>query len=138
MTTSRRESAKPVATARRIRTASGEWPTDPHSGRLGVMFKTIPTYSLYGLDAIPADVIVQRDGVRVVERGTGRTFFDVKQESDTRKQAGVQSGGPALVRRESAPARNITGLYSPTSPSTPECRRREIHKPIYARMSNSM
>jgi magnesium chelatase family protein len=42
--------------------------------------------------------------VRVVEQGTGRTLVDVKQESDSRKQAGVQSGGPSLVRRESAPA----------------------------------
>ena len=68
------------------------------------MCQTIPSYYLYGLDAIPADVIVQGDVVRVVERGTGRTLVDVKQESDTRKQAGVQSGGPSLVRRESAPA----------------------------------
>ena len=68
------------------------------------MCKTIPTFYLYGLDAIPADVIVQGDVVRVVERGTGRTLVDVKQESDTRKQAGVQSGGPSPVRRKPAPA----------------------------------
>jgi len=68
------------------------------------MCETIPTYYVYGLDAIPADVIVQGDGVRVVERGTGRTLVDVKQESDTRKQAGVQSGGPSPVRRKPAPA----------------------------------
>ena len=97
------QSAKPVATARRIRTASGEWPTGSHSGKLRVMCQTIPTYSFYGLDAIPADVIVQRDGVRVVERGTRRTLVDVKQKLDTRKQASVQSDGPTLVRRESAP-----------------------------------
>jgi hypothetical protein len=67
------------------------------------MCQTIATYYVYGLDAIATDVIVQRDGVRVVERGTGRTLVDVKQESDTRKQAGVQLIGPNLVRRESAP-----------------------------------
>src|SRR6516162_7300901 len=54
------------------------------------MFKTIPTFYLYGLDAIPAHVIVEGDRVRVAERGTGRTLVVVKQESDTRKQAGVQ------------------------------------------------
>ena len=67
------------------------------------MCKTIPTFYLYGLDAIPAHVIVEGDRVRVAERGTGRTLVVVKQESDTRKQAGVQSGGPTLVQRELAP-----------------------------------
>jgi hypothetical protein len=67
------------------------------------MCQTIPTYYLYGLDAIAADVIVQGDGVRVVEPGTGRTLVDVKQEPGRRTPAGVQSGGPTLVRRESAP-----------------------------------
>jgi hypothetical protein len=67
------------------------------------MCKAIPTYYVYGLDAISADVIVEGDGVRAVERGSGRTLVDVKQESDTRKQAGVQSGGPTLVQRELAP-----------------------------------
>jgi hypothetical protein len=65
--------------------------------------QTISTYSLYGLDAIPADVIVQGDGVRAVERGTRRTLADVKQEPGRRTLASVQSGGPNLVRRESAP-----------------------------------
>jgi hypothetical protein len=65
---------------------------------------TTPSYSLYGLEAIPADVIVEGDGVRVVERGSGRTIADVKQEPGRRTPAGVQSGGPNLVRRESAPA----------------------------------
>ena len=67
------------------------------------MCQTIATYYVYGLDAIPADVIVQRDRVRMVERGSGRTLVDVKQESDTRKQAGVQGCHPNLVRRELAP-----------------------------------
>jgi hypothetical protein len=73
------------------------------------MCKTVPTYFLFGLDAISADVIVQGDGVRVVERGTGRTLVDVKQESDARKQAGVQSGGPNLVRRKPALETMSTG-----------------------------
>jgi hypothetical protein len=67
------------------------------------MCQTIPTYYLYGLDAIAADVIVQGDVVHVVERGTGRTLVDVKQERRRHTPAGVQSGGPNLVRRESAP-----------------------------------
>jgi hypothetical protein len=96
------QSAKPVATARRMRTASSEWPTGSHSGRLGVMCKTIATYYVYGLDAIAADVIVHGDGVRVVERGTRRTLVDVKQKPGRRTLASVQSGGPNLVRRESA------------------------------------
>jgi magnesium chelatase family protein len=68
------------------------------------MCKTIPTYYVYGLHAIPADVIVRRDGVRVVERGTGRTLVYVKQEPVGCAPAGVQSGGPTLVRRKLAPA----------------------------------
>jgi hypothetical protein len=67
------------------------------------MGKTIPTDSLYGLDAIPADVIVQRDGVRVVGRKSGRTLVDVKREPGRCTPAGVQPIGPNLVRRESAP-----------------------------------
>ena len=67
------------------------------------MCKTIPTYYLYGLDAIAADVIVQGDGVRAVERKSGRTVCEVKQEPSSSTPAGVQSGGPTLVRRESAP-----------------------------------
>ena len=62
------------------------------------MLTMIPTYALYGLDAIAADVIVQGDGVRVVERGTGRTLVGVKQEPVGCVPAGVQSGGPNLVR----------------------------------------
>ena len=67
------------------------------------MCKTTATYYLYGLDAISADVIVQGDGVRVVERGTGRTLVGVKQERGRRTPASVQSDGPTLVRRELAP-----------------------------------
>ena len=67
------------------------------------MCKTIPTYYLYGLEAIPAEVIGQGDGVRVVERGIGRTLRYVKQESDSCIQAGVQSGRPTFVRREPVP-----------------------------------
>src|SRR5262249_3041616 len=130
------QSAKPVATACRIRTAPGEWPTGSHSGRLGVMCKTIPTYYLYGLDAISADVIVQRDGVRVEERRTGRTLVEVKPESDTRKQAGVQPIRPNLVRRESAPARIIAELYCPVSPSLPEFQRHDIDAASYGRINN--
>jgi hypothetical protein len=33
------------------------------------MPKTIPTYALYGIETIPADVIVGPSGVRVVEWG---------------------------------------------------------------------
>jgi hypothetical protein len=98
------QSAKPVTIARWMRTAWGEWPTGSHSGRLGVMCQTIPTYYWYGLDAIPAYVIVEGDRVRVAERGTGRTLVEVKQEPVGCAPAGVQSDGLNLVRRESAPA----------------------------------
>jgi hypothetical protein len=67
------------------------------------MCQTIATYYVYGLDAIPADVTVQRDGVRVVERKSGQTLREVKQEPNSSAPAGVQPGGPNLVRRESAP-----------------------------------
>jgi hypothetical protein len=69
-----------------------------------LMTQTIPSYYVYGLDAIASDVIVQGDGVRVVERKSGRTLCEVKQGSETRKQAGVQPVCPTLVRRELAPA----------------------------------
>jgi hypothetical protein len=92
-----------------MRTASGEWPSGSHSGKLGVMCQTIPTYYLYGLDAIPAHVIVEGDRVRVAERGTGRTLVEVKQEPVGCVPASVQSGGPNLVRRESAPETMSTG-----------------------------
>ena len=72
------------------------------------MCKTIPAYSLYGLDAIAADVIVQGDGVRVVERKSGRTLCEVKQEPNSSAPAGVQPGGPNLVQRKPAPGRMTT------------------------------
>jgi hypothetical protein len=80
------------------------------------MCQTIPTYFVYGLDAIPADVTVQRDGVRVVERGTGRTLVDVKQEPGRSTPAGVQPIGPSLVRRESAPETMTTKLICLSCP----------------------
>ena len=83
------------------------------------MCQTIPTYYLYGLDAISADVIVQGDGVRVVERRTGRTLVAVKQESDSREQAGVQPVCPSLVQRKPAPETMSTGQSSLSLPITP-------------------
>ena len=59
------------------------------------MHATIPTYVLYGLDAIPADVIADTDCVRVVERGTGRVLAT--------QQACMQVGLAILGRRRSAP-----------------------------------
>jgi hypothetical protein len=100
------------------------------------MCQTIATYYLYGLDAISADVIVQGDGVRVAERGTRRTLVDVKQEPGRHTPAGVQLGGPNLVRRESAPARIIAELYCPVSPSLPECQRHDIDAASYGRINN--
>ena len=83
------------------------------------MCQTIPTYCLYGLDAIPAHVIVEGNRVRVADRGTGRTLVEVKHESDTRKQAGVQLIRPNLVRRELAPAYLMT---------TPQGGRTDLHR----------
>jgi hypothetical protein len=57
----------------------------------------------YGLDAIPAEVIVERGRVRVVERQTRRTLHEVKGEPSSCAPASVQSGGPNLVLREPAP-----------------------------------
>jgi hypothetical protein len=74
------------------------------------MCQTIATYYLYGLDAIPADVIVEGDGVRVVERKSRRLLQKVKQEPSSSTPSGVQSGGPNLVRRESAPETMTTIL----------------------------
>jgi hypothetical protein len=67
------------------------------------MAQPIHTYFLRGLDAIPAEVLVDRDRVRVVERQTRRTLHEVKREPSSSAPAGVQSDGPNLVRRESAP-----------------------------------
>jgi hypothetical protein len=66
------------------------------------MHATLPTDSLDGLDAIPADVIVEVDGGRVVERKTGRMLLDVKRTLDSRMPAGVQGCPPILGRRELA------------------------------------
>jgi hypothetical protein len=93
--TSRCKSAKPVATARWIRTASGAWPTGLRPGKLVIMHATILTYALYGIEAIPADVIVDPDCVRVVERGTGRVL--------AARQACMLGGLAILGRRRSAP-----------------------------------
>jgi magnesium chelatase family protein len=60
------------------------------------MHATIPTYTLYGIEAIPADVVARTDCVRVVERASGRVLAT--------RQA-CMLGGPAILgRRELAPA----------------------------------
>ena len=55
------------------------------------MIAPVPTYALYGLAAIPADVIVEGDTARVVERKSGRTLLDVKVSAASYKQSRVQS-----------------------------------------------
>src|SRR5262249_33076590 len=100
-TTSRSKSAKPVATTRWIRMTSGEWPPGCRPGRLAIMHATIPTQALYGLDAIPADVVVGSDCVRAVERGSGRVLAT--------QQACLLGGLAILGRRRSAPETMSTG-----------------------------
>jgi hypothetical protein len=75
------------------------------------MYATIPTYALYGLDAIPADVLVEPGGVRVVERGTGRVLAT--------QQAYMQGGLAILGRRRSAPETMSTSCLCPSILSTP-------------------
>ena len=77
-------------------------------GKLVLMHATIPRYALSGLDAVLADVIVEGDMVRVVERKSGRTLSEVKQEPSSSTLASVQSDGLTLVRRELAPGRVST------------------------------
>jgi hypothetical protein len=100
------------------------------------MCQTIPTYSLYGLDAIAADVIGQGDGVCVVERGTGRTLADVRPTPNSSMPASMQGCPPTLVRRELAPARVIAELYCPVSPSIPEFQRHDIDASSYGSINN--
>jgi hypothetical protein len=59
------------------------------------MHATIPTYCMYGLDAILADVIVVEDDVRVVERGSDLVLAP--------QQACMLAGLAILGRRELAP-----------------------------------
>jgi hypothetical protein len=59
------------------------------------MIQFLPTYCLYGIEAIPADVIVEGDGVLVVEWGSGRVL--------TIRQACMLGGLAILGRRRSAP-----------------------------------
>ena len=66
--------AKPVATTRWIRTAPDEWLPGLRPGKLVIMHATIPTYCLFSIEAVPADVTVGPGGVRVVERGSGRVL----------------------------------------------------------------
>jgi hypothetical protein len=83
------------------------------------MLTMIPTYALYGLDAIPTEVIVGENRVRVVEPKSSRTLCELKQEPSSSTPAGVQSGGPNLVRRKPAPETMKTrqpSLYYPLSP----------------------
>jgi hypothetical protein len=59
------------------------------------MHATIPTYYLYGIEALPADFTVGPDEVRVVEPGTGRVLPT---------QQACMPGGPSILgRRRSAP-----------------------------------
>ena len=73
----------------------GDWLAGLCPGKLVIMHATIPTDYVHGIDTIPADVIVGRDDVRVVERGSGRVLAT--------QQACMQSGLATLGRRRSAP-----------------------------------
>jgi hypothetical protein len=92
-----------VATARWIRTASGEWPTGSHSGKLDFMHATVPTDSLYGIEALPADVVVESGGVRVVEPGTGRVLAI---------QQACMLGEPSILGRRRAAPETMTTRQS--------------------------
>jgi hypothetical protein len=76
-----------------------EWLDGLRPAKLVIMHVTISTYSLYGLDAILMDVIVGPGGVLMVDRKTGRTLLDVKQELHGCMQAGVQGCLQALARQ---------------------------------------
>jgi hypothetical protein len=64
-------------------------------GKLVIMHATIPTYCLFSIEAVPADVPVGPGGVRVVERGSGRVLAT--------QQACMLGGLAILGRRRSAP-----------------------------------
>jgi hypothetical protein len=69
-----------------------------------------PPNCLYGLDAVPVAVVVGRDGVRIVERDSGRFLAT--------QQACMQAGLSVLGRRRSAPETMSTGqpyLFCPYS-----------------------
>jgi hypothetical protein len=51
------------------------------------MHATIPTYYLYSLDAIPADVIVGPGSIRVVERGAAACRLRSRSRISACKQA---------------------------------------------------
>jgi hypothetical protein len=82
----------------------GDWLAGLRPGKLDLMHATIPTYHLYGIEAIPTDVLVGTGCVRVVERGSGRVLAT--------QQACMQAGLAILGRRRSAPETMSTG-WSP-------------------------
>ena len=53
------------------------------------MAKIIPTYYLHGVEAIPVDVIADKDRAAVVKHGSQRVLYSVRLES---------SGSGAAVR----------------------------------------
>jgi hypothetical protein len=83
------------------------------------MAKMIPTYCLHGIEAIPIDVIVDDDRAKIVESKIGRIDYSVKLEST----ASVSSITAHIVNvqtspiRKRAPARSITALICPVSPT---------------------
>jgi hypothetical protein len=83
------------ATAHWIRRTSGKWLPGLRPGRLDLMHATVPTYCMYGIEAIPTDVVMGPGGVRVVERETGRVLAI--------QQARMLGGPSNLGRRRSAP-----------------------------------
>lgn len=88
-------------------------------GRFDLMQATIPTYSLYGMDAVPADVTVGGNSVVVIERHTRRSLREVRWGPDSCRLASVQSDGSTLVRRDSAPETMTTGQGCPFHLATP-------------------
>jgi hypothetical protein len=97
---------------------AGDWLSDS-PGQVGVMHATIPTYALRGINAVPADVIVEGEMVCVAERKTGRTLLGVKRGPSSNAPAGVQSDRQTPVQRESAPETMSTGQCCLSYPSSP-------------------
>jgi hypothetical protein len=100
-----------VATSRRIRMTPGKWLPGLRPGKNDVMHATIPTYCLYGIEVLHADVVVGSDCVRAVERESGRVL--------AMQQACMLVRLAILGRRRSAPEAMSTSwsyLSCPLSP----------------------
>jgi hypothetical protein len=89
----------------------------------------LPSYALVGIEAVPVDVIVDGERVKVVEPESGHTLHSVSLGTTSPGDAPAAQVVNAHTPpgRNLAPARSIATPVYPISPIFPDYRERNVY-----------